>query len=253
RNRLLLDSTEGFREGYTVKYVWDGTFPTRDCFLFYGFYGLGKFEDVRQFPPGAIGVHVDSSCMRWARGAIGRGIGATFGVTMEPLSIGIPHGHLMLMSLASGYDWAESAYGALRLAQRWTGVVFGDPLYAPFRSRRLRDTTPPAIGPVTVKPAGAGAVTVAAELAGKTDEQRVDVALFKLEYGRTTAYGRSVDFCDWPEPDNGGNVKGRRFGYSRHFRWRLKGLRKGRRYHYRLTARDPAGLQTRTRDATFRP
>ncbi|MHC4718587.1 MAG: hypothetical protein ACYS5V_16580, partial [Planctomycetota bacterium] len=50
RNRLLLDSTEGFREGYTVKHVWDGTFPTRDCFLFYGFYGLGKFEDVRQFP-----------------------------------------------------------------------------------------------------------------------------------------------------------------------------------------------------------
>jgi len=251
-NRLLLDSTKGFEPGCTVKYVWGGSFPTRDCFLFYGFYGLGQFEDVRKFPPGAIGVHVDSSCMHWAKGAIRRGIGATFGVTNEPLSIGIPHGHLMLLALGSGYDWAESVYGSLRLAQRWTGVAFGDPLYAPFRSRQLRDTTPPVIGPVTVKTSGTSA-TVRAELAGKTDEQKADVALFRLDYGPTAKYGRVVDFQDWPEPDSGKEVKGRRFGYSRHFLWTLKGLAKGKTVHYRLTARDPAGLETRTPDATFTP
>ena len=251
-NRLLLDSTKGFRPGYTVQYVWEGSFPTRDCFLFYGFYGLGQFEDVRLFPPGAIGVHVDSSCMRWARGAISRGIGATFGVTNEPLSIGIPHGHLMLLALGGGYDWAESAYGSLRLAQRWTGVVFGDPLYAPFRSRQLRDTSPPALGPVTVKTSGDTA-TVTAELVDRTDDEKADVALFRLDYGPTAEYGQAVDFHDWPEPDSGKSVKGRRFGYSRHFRWTIRGLQRGHPVHYRLTARDPAGLETRSPDATFTP
>ena len=252
KNRLLLDSTEGFQPGHTVKYVWDGQFPTRDCFLFYGFYGLGRFEDVRQFPPGAIGVHVDSSCGRWARGAMSRGIAATFGVTMEPLSSGIPHGDLMLLALGRGYDWAESAYGALRLAQRWTGLVYGDPLYAPFRSRQIVDKTPPAIGRVTVKRAGPGAMTITAQLKGETDEQRADVALFRLDYGLTTDYGQRIDFSDWPEPLNGTNVKGRRFGYSRHVRWKLKGLKMGKTYHYRVTARDPAWLVTAAPDATFK-
>jgi len=62
-----------------------------------------------------------------------------------------------------------------------------------------------------------------------------------------------VEFFDWPEPQKGRNVKGRRFGYSRHFQATLKGLKKGAAYHYRLTARDPAGNETRTQDATFRP
>jgi len=52
---------------------------------------------------------------------------------------------------------------------------------------------------------------------------------------------------------SGRPVKGRRFGYSRHFRWTLKGLKKGRTYHYRLIARDPAGNVTRSPDAVFVP
>ncbi|KPK79309.1 MAG: hypothetical protein AMJ81_13425, partial [Phycisphaerae bacterium SM23_33] len=211
------------------------------------------YEDVFRFPPGALGVHVDSSCMRWAQQAMKRGIAATFGVTAEPLSAGIPYGNNLLLALASGYDWAESVYGALRLAQRWTGVVFGDPLYAPFRSRQLADKTPPVIGPVTVTPAGRGAVVVAASLAGKTPDELADVALFQLEYGLTTQYGNTVEFHDWPEPQKARGVKARRFGYSRHFRRKLTGLAAGGTYHFRLTARDPAGLETHTADATFGP
>jgi len=252
KHRLLLSSTKGFKPGQLVRYVWGGTFPTRNCFIFYGFYGLGQFEDVRQFPPGAIGVHVDSCCMAWAGGSIRRGIAATFGVTTEPLSAGIPYGHLMIRALATGHDWAEAAYGATRFGQRWTGVVFGDPIYAPFRSKQRPDTTPPVIGPVTFKPAGSR-VTVAATLEGKTADELADVALFRLEYGPTTAYGQAVEFFDWPEPEKGRNVKGRRFGYSRHFQATLKGLKKGATTHWRLTARDPAGNETRTQDATFRP
>jgi len=251
-NSLLLDSTEGFAAGDEIRAVWGSKFPADNCMIFYGFYGLGKFEDVRRFPPGAVGVHVDSGCMRWARGAIDRGITATYGVTTEPLSVGIPYGHLLLLALARGYDWAEAVYAATPLAQRWAGVCLGDPLYAPFRSAQLPDTTPPVIGEVHVA-GGAGGITISAALAGKTPDELADVALFKLEYGPTAAYGQTIDFSDWPQPANGDKVDGRRFGYSRHFRWTLTGLEKGQTYHYRLTARDPAGLQTATPDATFTP
>ncbi len=252
RNRLLLDRTSGFAPGQTVRWTWPGRFPAQRCFFFYGFYGLGKYEDVFRFPPGALGVHVDSACMRWARAAMSRGIAATFGVTSEPLSIGIPHGHLLLTALGRGYDWAEAAYGSLRLGQRWAGVLLGDPLYAPFRSGRLPDTTPPVLGEVQVR-SGTRGVTIAVSLSGSSPEELADVALFRLEYGPDRTYGQAVDFFDWPEPKrptstapmpSGRPVKGRRFGYSRHFRWSLKGLKKGRTYHYRLTARDPAGNET---------
>ena len=249
-NRLLLDSTEGFAAGDTIRSRWPGRWPARNCFIFYGFYGLGRYEDVFQFPPGALGIHVDSACMRWARAAMSRGIAATYGVTTEPLSIGIPYGDQVSLALSAGYDWAEAVYAALRIAQRWTGVVFGDPLYAPFRSAQLRDRTPPVLAEPTVKVAG-NTATITARLAGKTPDELADVALFKLEYGRTRKYGQTVEFFDWPEPQNSKLLEGRRFGYSRHFRWTLKGLRKGWIYHYRLTARDPAGLETVTADASF--
>ena len=252
QHRLTVSSSEGFKGGQTVRWVWPGLYPADDCFFFYGFYGLGKYEDVFRFPPGSMGIHVDSACMVWARNAIGRGIAATFGVTTEPLSAGIPYGDLVLRALAGGYDWAEANHAAVMLGQRWAGVLFGDPLYAPFRSRRLADRTPPVIGAVQAKSAG-GAVTITASLAGKTDDELADVALFRLDYGPTKACGQAVDFCDWPEPDKARGVKGRRFGFSRHFRATLKGLTKGKTYHYRLTARDPAGLETRTPDATFTP
>ncbi len=250
-NQLVVDSAEGFAAGDRIQAVWPGEFPTDRCMIFYGFYGLGAFEDVRRFPPGAVGVHVDSSCMRWAQGASGRGITATFGVTAEPLSAGIPYGHLLIPALARGCDWAEAVHNATALAQRWAGVCLGDPLYAPFRSRRRPDKSPPVIGKVAAE-AARGTVAFTAELGGRSDDEQADVALFRLEYGPTKAYGKTVEFFDWPEPANGRSVKGRRFGYSRHFRWEIRDLAKGRECHYRLTARDPAGLVD-VREGTFVP
>jgi len=250
-NRLIVDSAAGFAAGDRIRAVWGGEFPATRCVIFYGFYGLCAFEDVRQFPPGALGVHVDSCCMNWARGAIGRGITATFGVTTEPLSAGIPYGDLLVLALARGYDWAEAVYGATRLGQRWAGVCFGDPLYAPFRSLQRPDRSRPVLGPVRVDAEGKDA-RLTASLAGKTDDELADVALFRLEYGPTAELGTTVDFYDWPDPASGKRVKGRRFGYSRHVARTLKGLRKGRVHHYRLTARDPAGLET-TVKGTFTP
>ena len=250
-NRLILSSTKGFAGGDKVRSEWPGTFPADNCVFFYGFYGLGQFEDCRKFPPGAMGVHVDSSCLRWARGAIDRGITTTWGVVTEPLSAGIPYGHLLLAGLTQGYDWGESTYAATRLSQRWAGVCLGDPLYAPFRSLERVDKAAPVIGPVTAKANRKGTIITAA-LAGESEDELVDVALFKLEYGPTGRYGKAVDFFDWPNPADGKNVKGRRFGYSRHFKAALADLSKGKPVHYRLTARDPAGLKS-MRTGTFTP
>ena len=96
-------------------------------------------------------------------------------------------------------------------------------------------------------------VTITAELVGKTPDELADVALFKLEYGPTDKYGKTVEFFNWPDPQNSARLRSRRFGYSRHFRWALQGLQKGNTYHFRLRARDPAGLETTTADATFEP
>ncbi|MCG3178872.1 MAG: hypothetical protein BIFFINMI_01202 [Phycisphaerae bacterium] len=251
-NALLVRGGEGWAAGDALTATWGGRYPADDCFIFYGFYGLGRYEDVFRFPPGALGVHVDSSCMNWAKGAMDRGIAASFGVTSEPLSIGIPHGHLWLMALARGADFAESIYGSLRLGQRWCGVAMGDPLYAPFRSLQLKDATPPAPGPGKATSAG-GRVTLSVELEGGDADRDAEVAMFRLEYGPTEQYGQAVDYFDWPEPEKGRGVKGRRFGYSRSARWTLGDLEKGRTYHYRVIARDPAGHETATKDATFVP
>ena len=130
-------------------------------------------------------------------------------------------------------------------------MVFGDPLYAPFRSLELVDRTPPVLGRPDVH-VGAGTATVSVSLAGQSPDELADVALFKLDYGPTDRYGQTVEFTDWVQPNDSALIRSRRFGYSRHFRWTLKGLQRGRTYHYRLTARDPAGLEATTADGTFR-
>ena len=251
KNRLRLSSTKGFAAGQTIRWVWPGKFPATDCFIFYGFYGLNRYEDVFQFLPGAVGVHVDSACMTWARGAMQRGIAGTFGVTTEPLSIGIPHGHLMLAALANGSTWAEAIYNSLMLSQRWAGVTLGDPLYRPFASLQKVATSRPALEAVAAKSAG-GEVRISARLGGASDDELADVAMFKVEYGLTKAYGQSVDFFDWPDPASN-TAPGRRFGYSRRFSTRLAKLERGKTYHFRVTVRNPAGLETVSPDGTFSP
>jgi hypothetical protein len=183
---------------------------------------------------------------------MGRGMAATFGVTSEPLSAGIPHGHLMILSLAQGFNWAESVYGSLFYSQRWAGVAFGDPLYAPFRSLQLVDKTPPALDRVEAQ-AARGEVRIIAALGGRSDDELADVAMFKVEYGQSRSYGQSVDFVHWPSPEKSRGMAGRRFGYSRRFVTRITGLDAGRSYHYRVIARDPAGLETASEDKTFTP
>jgi len=251
-NRLELSSTDGFKAGEEVVSVWPGAYPAADCFFFFGFYGLGRYEDVFAFPPGAIGIHVDSSCMNWARGALDRGAAATFGVVNEPCSAGIPYGHAVLAALVRGNDLAEAMSGGLLCAQRWAGIIFGDPLYAPFREAKAADRTPPVLAEVAARPE-AGGVRVSARLGGTSPDELADVALFRIEWGPDARYGSKLDFLDWPEPENPRQgVKGRDYsGYARSCSRLITGLEKGRTWHFRVTARDPAGNETVGADGTF--
>ncbi len=250
-NQLMLSTNAGLQKGDELISVWSGEYPTRDCFFFFGFYGLGRFEDVFAFQPGAIGIHVDSSCMRWATGALGRGIAGTYGVVNEPFSAGIPYGDQVLAALVRGRDLAEAMSAAIRFPQRWAGVTFGDPIYAPFRGAKVPDRGAPVLEKVAAV-AARGGVRVTALLGGKTPDELADVALFRVEYGPDAKYGEASDFYSWPDPQNPGKVKERNYsGYSRHFSRLLTGLQKGKTYHYRVVALDPAGNRTVSPDATF--
>ena len=242
-NRLKLSTTEGMAAGAEVVSVWPGKYPATDCFFFFGFYGLGKYEDVFAFPPGALGIHVDSACRKWATRAMERGISATYGV----YSAGIPYGHVALASLARGNDLAESFTSAIMLGQRWAGIIYGDPLYAPFRGEKRRDRTRPVVVDVTAVPENGG-VRVSARLGGRSPDQLADVALYRVEFGEGRRLNRASDFYEWPRPEDPGKVEGRRYsGYARQLSRLITGLEPGRRYRFRVVARDPAANESRSR------
>jgi hypothetical protein len=251
-NALRLDPVEGFKGRDTIAWRWTGQFPITDCFVYYGFYGLGKRWDCYQFLPGAIGIHVDSSCMTWASHQLARGLSVAFGVVNEPFSSGIPYMDQAWLGLATGHDVCESLYAGLYANTRWAGVLFADPLYAPFRSLQLEDHTAPVITNVRAVPGRRGELIVSAELADGSPDARADIALWQVEYGPTSAYGQTVPFVSWPEPENTGAVKDRRYQFSRRFRHTLTGLTPNAIHHVRLTARDPAGNESRSADLAAR-
>jgi len=252
RNALRLSSVEGFKPGNTITWQSPGAFPITDCFFYYGYYGLGQRWDCYRFLPGAIGIHVDSSCMTWARHQLSRGLSVAFGVVTEPYSAGIPYMNCGWVGIATGHDVCESLYAGLYANTRWAGVLFADPLYAPFRSLGLRDTTRPVIRRVKAERGRAGELVVTAELDDRTPDQRADIALFKIDYGPTAKCGRTVPYFDWPEPGKTGRVTGRRYGYTRRFRHTIAGLQANTTYRLRVTARDPYGNVATSRTMTVR-
>jgi len=250
KNALRLTAVDGFKPGDTITWAWRGPFPISDAFFYYGFYGLGKKWDCYRFVPGAIGVHVDSSCMNWARRQLDRGLCVAFGVVQEPFSAGIPYMDRGWAGIATGHDVCESLYAGLALNTRWAGVLFADPLYAPFRSLQLIDRTAPVLENVTATPRRAGELVVSADLADGTPDERADIALFRVEYGPTRDLGSVVPYTAWPEPGNTGQVAGRRYRYTRRFRHTIRSLKPGVTYRVRVSARDPHGNESDPSDVT---
>jgi hypothetical protein len=245
-NTLQVSTVDGFRPGDTVTWRQPTGFPLTDVVFYYGYYGLMQYHDVYQFRVGAVGSHMDSGSVVWARAAMRRGITATAGAVSEPASTGLPFMASAFAALTSGHDVAEAFYSAIPFNTRWNTVIFGDPLYAPFRIRAKRpDETPPVIERLALLPLrspGVGRrVLVRAELGGATPEQADDVALWQVEYGLTPEYGSVVPYIEWPDPADRKFSERRRYNYARRFSYDITGLLPGREYHVRVSARDPFG------------
>jgi hypothetical protein len=245
-NTLKLSTVDGFRPGDTLRWRQPTGFPLTDVVFYYGYYGLKQYHDVYQFRVGAVGSHMDSGSVVWARAAIRRGITATAGAVTEPSSAGVPLMASAFAALTTGHDVAEAFYSAIPFNTRWNTVVFGDPLYAPFRTRAKRpDETPPAIERLTLlslrSPGGGRRVLVSAQLAGATPEQADDLALWQVEYGLTPEYGSVVPYIEWPDPGDDKFSQHRRYFYTRRFTYELADLLPDRKYHVRISARDPFG------------
>jgi uncharacterized protein (TIGR03790 family) len=256
---LVVSTAAHLNPGETLTWRQGTRFPLTDVMFYYGYYGLGQYYDVYQFPVGAIGAHVDSASAVWARAAMRRGITATAGAVTEPANAGLPFMLSAFAALTNGHDVAEAFYSAIPYDTRWNTVIFGDPLYAPFRSRGKRaDEVPPVIEQLTLTPIraprGGRSVRVGARLAAATPEQADDIALWQVEYGLTPEYGSLVPYVEWPDPGDARLSAGRRYSYTRRFTHELAGLLPGRDYHVRVSARDPfANVGTFTATVTTLP
>jgi hypothetical protein len=245
-NTLRLSRVDGFFPRDTITWRHPPGFPLTDVVFYYGYYGLAQYHDVYQFRVGAVGSHMDSASVVWAKAAMRRGITATAGAVNEPVSGGVPFMGSAFAALTSGHDVAEAFYSAIAFNTRWNTVIFGDPLYAPFRTRPKRpDETPPAIERLALQalrsPGGGHRILVSAQLAGATPEQADDIALWQVEYGITPEYGKVVPYIEWPDPEDDKLNQRRRYFYTRQFAYELTDLLPDREYHIRVSARDPFG------------
>ncbi len=114
--------------------------------LYAGWYRLRHYEDAFSFNPGAIGYHIASGEAisihnpkekGWCKNALERGITATIGPTSEPYLDAFPKPTEFFGLLLSGrYALAEAYYLSTRYVS-WRMVLFGDPLYNPWKGRSL--------------------------------------------------------------------------------------------------------------------
>ncbi len=114
--------------------------------LYAGWYRLRHYEDAFSFNPGAIGYHIASGEAisihnpkekGWCKNALERGITVTIGPTSEPYVDAFPKPTEFFGLLLTGrYTLVEAYYLSTRHVG-WRMVLFGDPLYNPWKGMSL--------------------------------------------------------------------------------------------------------------------
>jgi len=114
--------------------------------LYAGWYRLRHYEDAFSFNPGAIGYHIASGEAisihnpkekGWCKNALERGITVTIGPTGEPYLDAFPKPTEFFGLMLSGrYALVEAYYLSTRHIS-WRMVLFGDPLYNPWKGMAL--------------------------------------------------------------------------------------------------------------------
>ena len=114
----------------------------KDTIIYVGWYSLRKFTGEFNFNPGAVGYHIASSealSIRnpeetgWCKNLLERGITATIGPVDEPYLDSFPYPQEFFgLFLTGRYTLVEAYYLTSRYIS-WRQVLFGDPLYNPWR------------------------------------------------------------------------------------------------------------------------
>ncbi|BFU94249.1 MAG: conserved protein of unknown function [Nitrospira sp.] len=133
--RSVLDNTE-------ARFQRPGAVP--DVALYVGWYRLRQYEDAFTFRRGAIGYHMasaeavsihNSSESGWCKNALERGITATLGSVGEPYLDAFPEPLEFVSLMMTGqYSLVEAYYLTSRWVS-WRMVLFGDPLYNPWKAK----------------------------------------------------------------------------------------------------------------------
>lgn len=133
--RSVLENTE-------TRFQRPGDAP--DVALYVGWYRLRQYEDAFAFRPGAIGYHMasaeavsihNSSESGWCKNALERGITATLGSVGEPYLDSFPEPLEFVSLMMTGqYSLADAYYLTSRWVS-WRMVLFGDPLYNPWKAK----------------------------------------------------------------------------------------------------------------------
>jgi hypothetical protein len=132
--------------------------------VYVGWYRLRAYEDAFTFNPGALGYHIasgeaisvhDPHERGWCKNALERGITATLGPNSEPYLDAFPlPGEFFGLLLTGKYSLVEAYYLTTRYVS-WRMILFGDPLYNPWRGKNLATvehiTLQPALGKTAVE------------------------------------------------------------------------------------------------------
>jgi uncharacterized protein (TIGR03790 family) len=114
--------------------------------LYVGWYSLRNYQDAFAFAPGAIGYHIASEEAvsihneeekGWCRNMLLRGVTVTLGAVSEPYVDSFPSPQEFFGFLLSGRYSLVEAYYLSSPYVSWRMVLFGDPLYSPWRGQNL--------------------------------------------------------------------------------------------------------------------
>jgi len=133
--RSVLENTE-------ARFQRPGDAP--DVAFYVGWYRLRQYEDAFTFRRGAIGYHMasaeavsirNSSESGWCKNALERGITATLGSVGEPYLDSFPEPLEFVSLMMTGQYSLVDAYYLTSRWVSWRMVLFGDPLYNPWKAK----------------------------------------------------------------------------------------------------------------------
>jgi uncharacterized protein (TIGR03790 family) len=128
------------KEERTEKLFEPGTCP--ETAIYCGWYSLRKYIDAFDFVDGAVGFHIasleatglhDPNSTSWCPAMLKHGITATLGAVAEPYLHAFPEPKEFFLELFEGRCLVE-AYYRTKPFNSWQLVLFGDPLYRPFKA-----------------------------------------------------------------------------------------------------------------------